>query len=109
IVGVLTAELVLVRRGIDAGTVRFVARLDGAYGAAAGLILAVGFARVFLGAKPHQFYLESWTFWAKIAAFAVVGLISIGPTMRFVAWAKRLTAGGPLPAVDEVVRVRRLL
>jgi putative membrane protein len=50
------------------------------------------------------------SFWAKIAAFAVVGLISIRPTLRIVAWQKRAkTDAAFVPPLDEVGALRRLM
>jgi putative membrane protein len=39
----------------------------------------------------------------------VVGLLSIGPTIRFLRWRRALRADGSLPAADEVRRVRKLV
>jgi len=47
-------------------------------------------------------------FWAKIGAFAVVGLISIRPTLRILAWQKLAKADAAfVPPLDEVGAVRR--
>jgi len=46
----------------------------------------VGFGRVFFGLKGPQYYLTNVFFWAKIAAFVVVALLSVPPTLRIVGW-----------------------
>src|SRR3990172_5678297 len=86
IVVVLVAEMMLVRPEMTAAQVVRVGRLDIAYGAIAGLILVVGFGRVFFGLRGWEFYLTNPYFWAKIVAFAVVAGLSAPPTMRIIGW-----------------------
>jgi putative membrane protein len=107
---ILAMEVSLVRPGLDAATLRRVGAADLAYGAVAGLILAVGFARVYWGAKGPEFFLSNPWFWAKIAAFVVVGLLSAPPTVRFLAWRRRLKDDpAALPSPAEIGAVRRFL
>ena len=110
LVGILGAEAALVREGMDETQANRVAVLDRGYGAAAGLLLVAGFLRVFYGAKGAAFYLENPVFWAKIAAFALVGALSIPPTVRFVVWQRRTRkeSGYRLLAAD-VRGARRLI
>jgi len=107
----LAGEIALMRpAAMSPGTVKILGRFDAAYGLLALAILAVGFIRVWYGAKGPDFYLNNTMFWAKVAAFAVVGVLSIQPTMRIAAWQKRLKAdAGFVPEQDEVKRVRRVL
>jgi putative membrane protein len=65
-------------------------------------------SRVFFGAKGADYYAGQPFFWAKMAAFAAVGLISIAPTRAFFRWVKSAKADVAF-AVDEasVKRVRR--
>ena len=58
------------------------------------LIIVVGIGRVFFGLKGWEYYIYYWAFWAKMAAFVAVGLLSIRPTMRFIAW-RKAAAGDP--------------
>jgi putative membrane protein len=89
-------------------TVRLLARFDAAYGVMALAILVVGFLRVKFGAKGADFYMHNPMFWAKIGAFAVVGLISIRPTLRILAWQKLAKADAAfVPPPDEVGAMRR--
>jgi putative membrane protein len=110
LVGILGAEAGLVHEGMDGMLANRVALLDRGYGAAAGLLLVVGFLRVFYGAKGADFYLQNPVFWAKIAAFALVGALSIPPTVRFIAWQRcaRKEPGFRLLAAD-VRGARRLI
>lgn len=109
--GVLAAELALVRPGLAGRELRLVARIDQIFGALAMAIVIVGVGRVFLGLKGWQFYAYNWAFWVKMAAFAVVGLLSIRPTMRIIAWrgAARNATGLYVVPDAEIAGVRRLI
>jgi putative membrane protein len=86
IVTIPAVELALMRGRVDALRIRNLARLDATYGALAGLILVIGFARVFHGAKGSAFFLQNPVFWTKISFFALAGLVSIVPTVRLIRW-----------------------
>lgn len=111
IAAVLAAELALMRpAAMSPQTVRLLGRFDAAYGLLALSILAAGFVRVWYGAKGADFYLHNPVFWAKIAAFGVVGLVSIRPTLRILAWQKAARADAAfVPAPEEVAHLRRLM
>jgi putative membrane protein len=98
---VIAAELVLVRPGLKTETLGLLGRIDGAYGMIAMLIILVGIGRVFYGLKGWEYYIYYWAFWAKMAAFLVVGLLSIQPTMRFIGW-RKAAAGNPTFAIADV-------
>jgi putative membrane protein len=83
--GLLAVELALIKPGVGGAALKTLGLIDVGYGVTATLILAVGFGRVFLGVKGAAFYLHNPMFWAKIAAFAVVGLLSISPTLAIFA------------------------
>ena len=91
---VIATELVLVRPGLKAETLGLLGRIDGAYGMIAMLIILVGIGRVFFGLKGWEYYIYYWAFWAKMASFLAVGLLSIRPTMRIIGWRKAAT-GNP--------------
>lgn len=103
----LAAEFVLLRQPPSPDWVRTLARVDQAYGGAAMLLLAVGFARVAWGAKGADFYLDNPVFWAKVAVFVLVGLLSIVPTLRYPRWRKQLKTTGRLPVEAQVESTRR--
>jgi putative membrane protein len=111
IAAVLAAELALMRpAAMSPQTVRLLGRFDAFYGGLALAILAVGFARVWFGAKGADFYLHNPVFWTKIGAFAIVGLLSIKPSLRIAAWQKALKAdAGFVPPPAEIGAARRLL
>ena len=109
IAAVLAAELALMRpAAMSPHTVHLLGRFDAAYGALAVAILIVGFARVWFGAKGPDVYLHNHAFWAKVVAFAVVGLLSIKPTLRILAWQKALKADPAFtPPAAELTALRR--
>jgi putative membrane protein len=66
------------------------ARIDAGYGACAVLVLGIGAARVFLGARGWAFYADNPAFWLKMAAFALAGVASAPPTIAIQRWRKAL-------------------
>lgn len=107
---ILAVELVWLKRDLDLAGLRRVGRLDMVYGAVAGAVLLVGLLRVFFGAKGYDYYLASPSFWAKMAAFAAVGLLSIPPTRQMLAWRRRAEGEpGWLPSAGEIAGARRYL
>ena len=105
LLAILTAELMLVRKGMDAAAVRRVGAMDLAYGAVAGLILLVGFARAGMAAKGWAYYGHNGFFWAKVAVFLLIGLLSVPPTVAYFRWKK----AGAAPGDADVAGVRRFL
>jgi len=107
---VLAAETVLVRPGLAGGALRRLGALDRVYGLVAVLVIAVGFGRVFFGLKGWEFYIYNWSFWAKLAAFSVVGLLSVPPTMSILRWNRSTDAdAGHVVPENEIQGVRRFL
>ena len=90
--GIIGAEFVLIRADLPAATLKRLAGIDRHYGIIATLIIIVGIGRVFYGLKGWEFYVYNWVFWAKMAAFLAVGLLSIVPTIRFIAWNRQAKA-----------------
>jgi len=103
--GVLFAELIAVRRGMDQAAVARVAAVDLWYGILAGAILIVGFARAAMAAKGWAYYSHNGFFWAKIVTFLVIGLLSAPPTIAYIRWKR----AGAAPADTQVAGVRRFL
>lgn len=105
LVAVLFGELVSVRRGMDVAAVRRVVAMDAWYGALAGLILVVGFARAIFAAKGWDYYQHNAFFWAKIGTFIVIGLLSVPPTLEYLRWRRT----GMMPANEAIAKVRLYL
>lgn len=101
LLAILVIEMVLVRKGMAPDQVARVARVDLAYGIVAGLILLVGFARAGMAAKGWAYYSHNGFFWAKIAVFVLIGLLSAPPTVAYIRWRR---AGAPTDAQVAAVR-----
>ncbi|RFB81362.1 DUF2214 family protein [Methylovirgula sp. 4M-Z18] len=106
LLALLVAELMLLSAALDAAKLALLGRIDMAFGIAAGLILVVGFSRAVFAEKGWLYYSHNLAFWAKLAVFLVIGLLSIRPTLRFIAWQR---GGAALPSAGEVAAVRRLV
>ena len=103
--GILAAEIISVKRGMSADSLAKVAAVDLGYGALAGVILVVGFARAIFAAKGWAYYSHNGFFWAKITTFLIIALLSVPPTLKFIQWRR---AGGS-PSDQEVRSVRSFL
>jgi putative membrane protein len=92
------------------GEARRIQRVDLVYGISAGLLLIVGLLRVFFYEKGINFYVQSPFFWIKMISFAIVGLLSIDPTIRYIRWNKLLKDDQP-PVISDADfdRTRRIL
>lgn len=105
LLAVLAIEWAVVRPGLTLDQARRVARIDALYGASAGAVLVVGLARLEWGDTAFDFYAENPTFWLKMASFATIGALSIGPTRRFLRWRRADIA----PADDDIGAARRAI
>jgi putative membrane protein len=108
--GALAAEAFVLRLPVDGRVAHLLLRIDLFYGLSAVGVILAGIARVLWGAKGASYYMGQPFFWAKMAAFAIVGLISIAPTLAYFRWGK--AAGkdaGFTVAEAEAKRTRRLV
>jgi putative membrane protein len=65
---------------------------------------------VIWGEKGWEFYQTNPFFWAKIATFSAIGLISIAPTIAFIRWARAAKADPAFqPQATEVKRMAGLV
>jgi len=82
-------------------------RTDACYGSLAGLILAIGAARVAWGPKGMDFYLDNPFFWAKTGVFLAVGAVSAFPTINYLRWRQQARHTPDFhPAATDIVKVR---
>ncbi|MEH6414543.1 DUF2214 family protein [Pseudomonas sp. CGJS7] len=110
LIAMLVAESVLLRGPIDATVLRRLAGLDAGYGISAVLLLGVGLSRVMFGVKGHDFYDHNPWFHAKFAAFILIALLSILPTVRLLRWRKALKNDPNfLPPAGDVATLRLLI
>lgn len=84
-------------------------RVDRIYGISALAVLVTGLLRVTYGIKGASWYWGDWLLWVKIVLFLAAALLSVRPTLRFLAWRRELRATGALPAPEEVRAVRRMV
>jgi putative membrane protein len=107
---ILSAEIVLTAGPIDDRLVLRVARVDAWFGILAALVVAAGVLRVFFGAKGYEYYWGNIFFWAKMALFVGVGLVSVAPTMLYIGWRRRVRADSTFrPPPDEIKQLRQAL
>ena len=110
LIGVLIAEWSWVRPGVSAPQLGRLVKVDAVYGIAAVVLLAAGFARVYLGAKGHAFYAANPVYYTKLGLFAAAGVVSIVPTLRYFRWNRaRKRDAANLPGDVELNRTRRLV
>jgi putative membrane protein len=103
--GVLVAELVLIRSGVDKAAIARTARIDLWYGICAGAIVVLGFTRAIFAAKGWNYYEHNAFFWAKITTFVLIAVLSVPPTGTYIRWQR----SGTVPSNAEIVTVRRFL
>jgi putative membrane protein len=106
----LTAQAMMLRAPLDERLIRLLGRVDIGYAISAAAVLLTGMLRLGFGAKGADFHLAHWPIYAKVGLFLAVGLISIKPTLVFIAWRRALERDPAwrLPA-EEQARMRRLV
>ena len=80
------------------------------YGLAGIALLISGIYRVIKFGQGAEFYTQNPIFWTKIIVFALVGSLSLYPTITYVLWAIPLSKGN-LPKVTQnlVSRLRLII
>lgn len=110
LVGIFAAEFVLLRPGMAGPGIRQLGRIDAAYGGVAALVIIVGIFRVIFGASGWEYYVGNLAFWAKMAAFLVMGLLTIPPTLAIRRWQKGLERDdGYVPPAADITTHRRFI
>jgi putative membrane protein len=106
----LVAEHVTLQPDMTRVHLQRLAMIDMFYGIAAGLVFLTGLLRFAYFGKGMYFYLGNPVFYVKVSLFLLVGLISIYPTMRFLAWRNMLKQGA-LPALElsTITRLRTVI
>ena len=106
----LASEAALCRKEwMNAAVVERLARVDLIYGISAIVVLVTGVARTWWGMKGSGWYWTQPLLHVKVTLFVVIGLMSIGPTVRFLRWRRNLRATGALPSDVEIRNTRRLV
>lgn len=99
--GCLLAEALFYRAELGREVLARLRSVDLAYGILAGVVVLSGIASVLYSPKGAAFYLHNPIFWTKMGLFGLVALLSIPPTLHFLALGR--TAAAP----DGTVRVAR--
>jgi putative membrane protein len=108
LVGTVVAEVALLKPPLSLAQARRLQITDTLYGVAAGVLLLVGFLRVFYFEKGASYYFKDGFFLTKLAAFLCVGLLSIYPTVLFLSWRKALRQGVAPEVSPQQLRRARL-
>lgn len=86
------------------------ARLDKGLGMGAALLLIIGVCRVLWGEKGWAFYQSNPFFWAKVATFILIGVLSVGPTIQFIRWHKQHLADSAFaPPAAEIAKAKHFI
>jgi len=110
LVAALVVEFVLIRDELTVARARKIQLADMTFGIAAGVVLVVGFLRVFYFEKGSSYYFHSIPFIAKISLFAIVGLLSIYPTVEFLSWGKSVKHGRvPVVTASKIRTIRSII
>ena len=105
----LVYEFIALRKSLSSVEVRRIQQVDLWYGISAGVLLVAGLLRVFIFEKGASYYGANPLFWVKMALFALVGILSIYPTIRYIRWGN-VTDDKKLELPDdEYKRIRLLL
>jgi putative membrane protein len=103
--GFLVGELVVCRPGITADQARRLAAIDVVFFVSALAALGTGLLRLFFYSKGVGFYTGNPVFWAKIALYVIIAVLSIKPTRTFMRWKR----AGAAPTRDEIAGARRVI
>jgi len=110
LVACVVYEFIAYRKGMTVEEARRIQRADLMYGISAGVLLVVGFLRVYFFEKGPAFYSQNPFFSVKLTAFLIVGLLSIDPTIRYLRWNKIVKENkSPEISDSEFKRTRLLL
>jgi len=110
LVACVVYEFIAYRKGMTVEEARRIQRADLMYGISAGVLLVVGFLRVYFFEKGSAFYSQNPFFSVKLTAFLIVGLLSIDPTIRYLRWNKIVKENkSPEISDSEFKRTRLLL
>ncbi|MEI9805323.1 MAG: DUF2214 family protein [Pseudolabrys sp.] len=114
LVSALAIEFILVGQiqsdALSSPVARRLVIADAVLGAAAGLLFVVGLCRVFFFEKGADYYFHSHAFTAKLSVFIVVAVLSVIPTLEFMAWRKALKAGqAPQVAPGKLRFIKKII
>ena len=103
--GALIYERILLKAGPNRQEAISMVIADIIYGIAGIALLISGIYRVIKFGQGSEFYTHNPIFWTKIIVFALVGSLSLYPTITYVLWAIPISKGS-LPNVTEKLASR---
>ena len=108
--GALVFERVSVKTNPNKEEAISIVIADVIYGIAGVALLVSGIYRVIKFGQGSDFYTDNPIFWTKIIVFAIVGSLSLYPTVTYVLWSVPLIKG-ELPKVNSklVSRLKLIL
>lgn len=83
VVGSLAVEWLLAKSVVKGSTLSLLAKIDGIYGVSTILVLLGGFVLWFGVGKPAEFYSANPLLYIKLGLFAVIGGLSVYPSVYF--------------------------
>ena len=95
----IIVEFVVIRDELTVRTAQRLIKTDAVVGISAAAVLVIGILRVIFFEKGVDYYLHSVPFYAKMALFVAIALVSIYPTVTFLAWRPAIRQG-QAPVVD---------
>jgi putative membrane protein len=108
--GAFLVEMTSVRPGLSGAAINRLARIDALYGALSLGVIAVGVLRVIYGLKGWEYYATNHSFWGKMTAFLLVGILSLPPSIRIGRWRKAQKADAAFAVPEGEARsLRRFL
>jgi putative membrane protein len=102
--GILAFEIGTVNLTVKRDEILRVGHVDNWYGILAGVIIVVGFIRATVAAKGWAYYEVNVFFWAKIATFVVIALLSIPPTVAIIRWRNALKSDAAFAPPAHTIR-----
>jgi len=109
LVAAVAVEFALIRQELTPALARRLIVTDAVLGVSATLLLVVGLLRVFYFEKGAAYYFHDVPFIAKLSLFAVLGLLSIYPTLEFLSWRAALKQGQVPSAAPAKLRAIRAI
>lgn len=92
---------------MNAATLQRLQRMDRILWIATAAVLLTGLARIGWGNKGMGFYAGNLLLYSKIALFAVVASLQVGPSRQYRSWTAHLQRTQELPADERVRGARR--
>ena len=83
VVGALAIEWIVTKKELSADAVSLLSKVDAVYGVSSVVVLSAGFVLWFGVGKPAEFYSTNGLLYLKIVLFAIIGGLSIYPSIFF--------------------------